>query len=299
MVEYECKICEYKTSILTHYNKHLKTKKHKKNEESYGVKPIDQVKIEQKTDKKGTFGEKKGQKTDSKRTFCSKKVINVCKYCEKEFSSRQTLLRHEKKYCKHKEDLTTKLDIQAEIIERLEEERREYKMEKEKLYKQIEELIKKAGNTTIHHGSTITNNTINLNSYGKEDLSHITENFKTQLIKGPFGMIPKMIEAVHFNDKKPENKNISLSNMNGKYINVYKEGKWMYCNKNDVMDELMETNYYILDSHYEDNEDELNEIQKKRYEKFQDKYGDGDLEKDTKENINLVFLNGKKGENSG
>ena len=107
MVEYECKICEYKTSILTHYNKHLKTKKHKKNEDKYGAKP-DQVKIEQKTDKKRTFGEKKGQKTDSKRTFSSKKVINVCKYCEKEFSSRQTLLRHQKKYCKQKEDLTTK-----------------------------------------------------------------------------------------------------------------------------------------------------------------------------------------------
>ena len=299
MVEYECKICNYKTTILTHYNKHLNTKKHKKNQEKYGVKPVDQLKIEQKTDKKGTFGQKKGQKTDSKRTFSSKKVINVCKYCEKEFSSRQTLLRHEKKYCKHKEDLTTKLDIQAEIIERLEEERREYKMEKEKLYKQIEELIKKAGNTTIHHGSTITNNTINLNSYGKEDLSHITESFKTQLIKGPFGMIPKMIEAVHFNDKKPENKNISLSNMNGKYISVYKDGKWMYCNKNDVMDELMETNYYILDSHYEGNDGVLNETQKKRYEKFQDKYGDGDLEKNTKEEINLIFLNGKKGENSG
>ena len=290
MVEYECKICEYKTSILTHYNKHLNTKKHKKNEEKYGVKPIDQVKIEQKTDKKRTFGEKKGQKTDSKRTFSSKKVINVCKYCEKEFSSRQTLLRHEKKYCKQKEDLTTKLDIQAEIIERLEEEKREYKKEKEKLYKQIEELIKKAGNTTIHHGSTITNNTINLNSYGKEDLSHITDSFKTQLIKGPFGMIPKMIEAVHFNDKKPENKNISLSNMNGKYISVFKDGKWMYCNKNEVMDELMETNYYILDSHFDDNGEELNEAQKKRYEKFQDKYGNGDLEKDTKDEINLIFF---------
>jgi hypothetical protein len=299
MEKYVCKLCNYETTILSNYRKHLKTKKHKKREGELGVKMDNDMIIEQKTDKKRTLVEKKGQKTDSKRTFSSKKLLNVCKYCEKEFSSRQTLLRHEKKYCKQKEDLTTKLDIQAEIIERLEEERREYKMEKEKLYKQIEELIKKAGNTTIHHGSTITNNTINLNSYGKEDLSHITESFKTQLIKGPFGMIPKMIEAVHFNDKKPENKNISLSNMNGKYISVYKDGKWLYCNKNDVMDELMETNYYILDSHYEGNDGVLNETQKKRYEKFQDKYGDGDLEKNTKEEINLIFLNGKKGENSG
>ena len=102
MVEYECKLCNYKTSILTHYNKHLNTKKHKKKEKELGVKPIQQIEIEQKTDKKRTFGQKKGQKTDTKRTFSSKKVIHVCKYCEKEFSSRQTLLRHEKKYCKQK-----------------------------------------------------------------------------------------------------------------------------------------------------------------------------------------------------
>ena len=291
MVEYECKLCNYKTTILTHYNKHLNTKKHKKKEKELGVKPIQQIEIEQKTDKKRTFGQKKGQKTDTKRTFSSKKVINVCKYCDKEFSSRQTLLRHEKKYCKQKEDLTSKLDLQAEIIERLEEEMREYRKEKEVLYRQIEELIKKAGNTTIHHGSTITNNTINLNSYGKEDLSHITESFKTQLIKGPYGMIPKMIEAVHFNDKKPENHNISLPNKNGKYMKVFKSGKWTYCNKNEVMDELMENNYYILDSHYDVKEEELSSTQQKRYKKFKDKYDDGDLEKETKDGINLILLN--------
>ena len=291
MEEYECILCNYKTKYSSNYSKHLNTKKHKKNEDKIGVKVVNVLKKEQKTDKKGTLVEKKGQKTDTKRTFSSKKVIHVCKYCEKEFSSRQTLLRHEKKYCKQKEDLTTKLDLQAEIIERLEEEMREYKKEKETLYKQIEELIKKAGNTTIHHGSTITNNTINLNSYGKEDLSHITDSFKTQLIKGPFKMIPKMIEAVHFNENKPENNNISLPNKNGKYMKVFKSGKWTYCNKNEVIDELMENNYYILDSHYDDTGEELSNIQKKRYKKFKDKYDEGDLEKETKDEINLVLLN--------
>ena len=142
MEKYECKLCKYETCNLSNYRKHLKTKKHKNREEELGVEMKNTIKKEQKTDKKRTLVEKKGQKTDSKRTISSKKLLNICKYCEKEFSSRQTLLRHEKKYCKQKEDLTTKLDIQAEIIERLEEEKREYKKEKEKLYKQIEELIK-------------------------------------------------------------------------------------------------------------------------------------------------------------
>ena len=101
-------------------------------------------------------------------------------------------------------------------------------------------------------------------------------------------MIPKMIEAVHFNDKKPENHNISLPNKNGKYMKVFKSGKWTYCNKNEVIDELMENNYYILDSHYDVKEEELSSTQQKRYK---DKYDDGDLEKETKDGINLILLN--------
>ena len=200
--------------------------------------------------------------------------MNNCIYCDKSFSSIAHKRRHELHRCKKR--------INLESIYK--KEMKEFKKEKEQLYKQIDALIKKAGNTTI------TNN-LNLNSYGKEDLSHITNSFKTNLIKGPFRMIPKMIEAIHFNDKKPENKNISLTNKKENVVKVFKGGKWTYCNKNEVMEELMETNYYLLDSHYEiDNE--LNGVQKTRYSKFQEKYDLGELSKDTKDCINLLLLNG-------
>jgi len=200
--------------------------------------------------------------------------MNNCIYCDKSFSSIAHKRRHELHRCKKR--------INLESIYK--KEMKEFKKEKEQLYKQIDALIKKAGNTT-------TTNNLNLNSYGKEDLSHITDSFKTNLIKGPFRMIPKMIEAVHFNDKKPENKNISLTNKKENVVKVFKGGKWTYCNKNEVMEELMETNYYLLDSHYEiDNE--LNGVQKTRYSKFQEKYDLGELSKDTKDCINLLLLNG-------
>ena len=83
------------------------------------------------------------------------------------------------------------------VKDELEKEKKEFK-------KQISMLLEKVGNTT----NNITNTqNIQLNSYGNEDLSHITDSLKTELIKLPFGMIPKMIEAVHFNDKRPEKKN--------------------------------------------------------------------------------------------
>ena len=63
-------------------------------------------------------------------------------------------------------------------------EKKEWRKEKKILYKQINALIKKAGNVT-------NTNNLNLNSYGKEDLSHITDKFKTTLLKIPYNMIPK------------------------------------------------------------------------------------------------------------
>ena len=47
----------------------------------------------------------------------------------------------------------------------------------------------------------------------------------------------KLIETVHFDENFPENKNIYISAIKGKYIMVYKEGKW----------ELNDRKYYIDD----------------------------------------------------
>ena len=115
------------------------------------------------------------------------------------------------------------------------------------------------------------------------------------MLKGPFEMIPKMIEEVHFNDKKPENKNICYPNKKNNNVKIFKEGKWKYYNKEDLMDELMGNNYCILDVYYDEKKDDiLSDIQKKRYLNFKDIYNSGKLDKDTKDEINLILLNGEK-----
>ena len=199
---------------------------------------------------------------------------NKCNYCDKLFSTLANKRKHELHRCK-----------EAPVEDTLyKSEKKEWRKEKKILYKQIEALIKKAGN--------ITNNTLNLNSYGKEDLSHITNSFKNKMIKGPFGMIPKMIEAIHFNKEKPENKNISYPNKKHNSVKIFKEGKWKYYNKGELMDEMIENNYYILDVHYDERGDNvLNDVQKKRYRKFKDKYDNGELDKGIKDDINIILLN--------
>ena len=290
---YKCELCDFASKLQSNYLRHLTTNKHIKNEDEFGDITLNEEKKGQKKDKKGHFIIKKGQKKDKKRIKIEKGTDNKCEYCNKEFSSRQTLLRHKKKYCKIKESLQKKLDLQNDIIKKMDSEMKEYRKDKDKLYDQLGELIKKTGNTTINKNTT--NNTINLNSYGNEDLSHITNSFKTQMLKGPFEMIPKMIEEVHFNDKKPENKNICYPNKKNNNVKIFKEGKWKYYNKEDLMDEIMGNNYCILDVYYDEKKDDiLSDIQKKRYLNFKDIYNSGKLDKDTKDEINLILLNGEK-----
>ena len=70
-------------------------------------------------------------------------------------------------------------------------------------------------------------------------------------------MIPKMIEAIHFSDDKPENKNISLTNKKDNRIKIFKNGKWEYCKKTEILEDILNNNYYLLDSHYDDMGKEL------------------------------------------
>jgi hypothetical protein len=268
MVLYECKLCNFKSKLKTDYTRHKKTKKHEANillqkEELEGMAPLCKIGA------KMSQNEPKMSQNEPKRA----KQVFLCEYCDKEFSTKANKRKHELHRCKH-----------MPLINNYYKDKNEWKKEKNKLYSQIDALIKKAGNTT-------TNN-LNLNSYGNEDLSHITDQFKTNLLKGPYGMIKKMIEEVHFSDKKPENKNLAITNKKENKIKIFKNGSWEFCKKTEIVNDIIHNNYYLLDSHYDDMDKELlNEIQKHQYSNFKNDFGNGELDKDTKEDVEILILN--------
>ena len=265
MVLYECYICNFSSKIKTHYNRHLKTKKHTNKIKNTIINKESENDIPKKTPK----DPKKTQK-DPKRP--NKESINLCIYCNAEFSSYAHKRRHEIHRCN------------KTGVYKTNQEMNELKKEKMMMMKQINKLIDKAGNT-YNTQNNIQNN-IKINGYGEENLNYITDNFKTQLLKGPYGMIPKMIEAVHFNDDIPENKNISLPNKKENKLKIFKKNKWIYKNKNDVINDLVDGKYFILDNHYENlcNEPQLSKnIQisddfKQIYNKFRKLFDDKDKE---------------------
>ena len=96
----------------------------------------------------------------------------TCLKCNSTFSTKSNLQRHKNKNCSGNKINET--DIYKTMLL---EQQKVFNEERKLIYNHIDNLLQRVGNTTINQ----TNN-IQINSYGNEDLSHITDSLKTQLI---------------------------------------------------------------------------------------------------------------------
>ena len=295
MVLYECKTCNFSSNLKSNYLRHLNSKKHQRNITTKGAEG-------KKGIKKEYFGPQMTTNDHNLTTNDHKRPQNIpanlaekspnygvkkfrCDLCNKELSTKGHLTRHKKNFCLEKKKKDETSILKNLLIQQSETFERERKL----LYKQIEKLLDKVGDTTINNTQT---NNIQLNSYGKEDLSHITDSLKQNLIKKPYGMIPRLIEEVHFSEKKPENKNIAISNKKDNKIQVFTGTKWIYKNKDETINDLMDGKYFILDSFYQNN---IDSSDGGSYEKFRTYYDDQDkiLIDKLKKDCELVLLNNR------
>ena len=276
MPNYSCKHCNFFSVYKGDYKRHLNTKKHQSKIKEVALMNQNEPKMNQ-NEPAMNQNEPKMNQTNSKFKKFS------CEFCNEKFATLPSKRRHENYRCKKNYTGTQNL------IRQLKNEKKEKKL----LYKQIEKLIEKAGNVTNIQNNATQN--IQLNCYGKEDLSHITDQLKTQLVQMPYGMIPKMIEQVHFNKNKPENKNISLSNSRDNKVKVFTGNDWIYKNKEELINDLVDGKYFILDSHYEENYNNLNDTCKTRYSKFRTFFDERDKKmcEQLKKECELVLLNNR------
>ena len=303
MTFYTCELCNYTTKLKGDYNRHLKTKKHGNNVKHNEILEKE-LTLMTTNDHKMTTNDHKMTTNDHKISEnLPKKLDFICDYCNKKFSTHPHKRRHELHYCKDNPNLIERLlnEKDKQII-KIEKDKNN---EIEKLEKRVDKLTDKIGNTTIHnHTNNIqnnnnNNNNIKINSYGNEDLSHITDMFKTNLLcNGPYGAIPKMIEAIHFNKDKPENNNIKLPNLNKKILKVKQGDSWNYKQKDIILYDLIDSKYLMLDEHFNliVNGDKLSKYKKDIYKKFRSKYDDGDstLINNIKEDCEIVIMNNRE-----
>ena len=269
MVWYKCNVCNIDTNLKSNYNRHLKTIKHIRN-------------VNNLCNKKNNLEKVYTKYTQSIHmdTQSIHKIEHFCDLCDKSFSSKQSMYRHKRMYCKATKENNNCIDQLKSMIQ----EQNHH----------INKLIDKVGTTNITTNN-IQNN-IQLNNYGKEDISYITDTMKSNLLKGPYNMIPKLIEHVHFNDNKPENQNILYPNKKENKIKIFKDNKWIYKDKQEVLNDLIDGKYFILDSHYENVlKDKFNKYNKKIYETFRELFDDKDvaLHEQLKKDCELMLLNNR------
>lgn len=215
---FECKCCKYKTIYKTNYDKHLLTKKHKKNSEIVDDKPF------------------------------------TCKYCSQKYKYKQSLSKHVKYSCTKNKDEDVK-----ELVRLLNNQIKQQEKQLEKKDKQIEKLMGKLGINNSFNTINIQN--ITLLSYKETDTSHLTDNDYKKCMKKVNGCVVKMIETVHFNPEKPENRNIFISNMKSKYLMMYEDGIWKIINKNDAIEKIYDDKEDLLrdwiELHKEDKDEKI------------------------------------------
>ena len=271
METFNCNMCLYSSNSKFHYNRHLKTNKHLNNMIKYGNEQEKMEALEKKNSKEHNQKKKelkkniKEQKKNTKKEFFgSFEGRIICDYCNKDFKTRHIMLRHQRKYCKVKKE--------ESIYKIIVEDQKEI----------INGLLQKVGNNTtinanIQNNSNNTNNTnVQLNTFGKEDRSMLTDKFKKKLIKGPFTMIPRALKMIYFNKKYPGNKTIKLINRKENILKVHNKNGWEYVPKDEVIDQIIDNTNYEIDNYYENSEEQFSEFVEKTYQRFQELYNSQD-----------------------
>ena len=303
-MKYECKVCLFYTDLKPNYIRHISTKKHKRNMGELEEKGInspyqDSTKVAQMS----TNFEKNPKKVAQMSTKVAQMSTNLeeCEYCGKEFKTRANLRRHIKNYCKEKKSIEQTESIKDKQIELLQQ--------------QVNKLMDKVGGTTInntqvhnkiekidniHQQSNIENtnniqqnNNVQLNCFGKENLSMLTDDVKQELIKGPYKMMPKLMEMIYFNKKYPENHTMKLVNKNKDIMKIRDKDGWKLVDKNETVDYILEDKNYEVDSYYDNNAEEFSHFVKKTYKNFRRLFDSRDKElwKQIKRDVDFLLWN--------
>ena len=164
------------------------------------------------------------------------------------------------------------------------------------MQKQIEKLTNKLQIQNINQGIVQNvNNTINIQvlNHPDTDYSHLTPKDYITCIKDCNKCVKTLIEKVHFNANKPENMNIYLSNIKGKYLMIYKDNAWQIQDKKTQVDDLYDNNEFVLEAWYDEYKEKYPDIIASFQRYLQNRDGD-EMLNNIKQEILVMLYNKRK-----
>jgi uncharacterized C2H2 Zn-finger protein len=174
----------------------------------------------------------------------------TCKRCNNQvFATRQSYVRHVERRHDSRID---KLENQLDAL--------------------LSELRKPKEPTTTNNTTYIQNTyNVQINSFGSENTSYITQKFMRRLISKPEEAVPELLRHIHFNPEHPENQNVRITNKKERFAQIFEGCEWQVARKADVLDKLVAKGYDMLDDCFEgsDTQGEMPMRRKQRYRRFQ------------------------------
>ena len=272
MRDYTCKCCNYTTNVNSNFVRHLRSKRHLLISDGVSKKSNNQLHQNNKS-------------TNFK-----------CKFCHKTFTTRSSRCRHENKYCPKNdfvecEKLTTLMNKKEEM-----HKTNDYENKIEKLEKKIEALMNKLqvqqfNYNYVQGNQTNQTNNITVLNYNKTDYDFLSENDILRCFMDNNHCVKKLIEKVHFNKDKPENMNIYISCIRGKYVMIYRDNVWQLRDRQKQIDDLYETNELVLENWYDEYKDKYPDIIKSFTRYLRNKQDDDELIRSVKDEILLMLYN--------
>lgn len=154
-----------------------------------------------------------------------------CEHCSKRFSTASSKSVHKKTCAKRPM-------VEHEKIEYLEKQI-------EALKNQVQEARVGQVNNNNHcvNGNVTVNNNIQINSFGKEDITYLTthprfNDFMVKCIRGKVEGICEFLVKKHFHPEHPENHNIKKLNKKDEFIECYDGSKWKLRFCEDALDDI-------------------------------------------------------------
>jgi hypothetical protein len=215
----------------------------------------------------------------------------TCGYCCELYSSPKTVKVH-MNICKKKPleiQLTKDEELKQLIVQlndKLTEQNNEIKEMKEKMN----------GQTNITNNINTTNNIQNIivMPYGKEDLSFLTlKDYKNIFGKGCYS-IPEILKLIHCNDDKPEYMNVYIKNYKDDYILTFDGKDWNVEKKDDILNNMLQSKKYLLESKFEDFQEELPKHAIDMFHKFLERSEDNEVISNIKDEMKNMFYKNRK-----
>jgi len=233
------------------------------------------------------------QKTQDLNKQYSDSKLNKCSICKLQLNNKSAKYRHEKK-CKEmiiieqkiREELSGQIDTLRKKKEEEEKNLENIIKEKNKIEKEISSIKKTStddkiesiitenriykkllseittkqniNNGTINNGPVVYNNTINIVKFGSEELKDIfTQDEKLKILNRKRSALEQSIEMLHLNKKKPEFKNIFITNLKDDYAYVYDGEKFIAAYKTEVLNDIIDNHSYNIETSMEEYKDKI------------------------------------------